>query len=234
MKLLLLSNSTNYGEKYMQWCDNIIAFFLKDNKENIVFVPYAAVGFTNDEYTTKVNNALAEYSIRVKGIHTFENKKKAIEEASAILVGGGNTFHLLKTLQELDLVSLLHELVAKDTPYVGWSAGSNIASPTICTTNDMPIVEPLSFKALNLVPYQINPHYTESTLNGHGGESRRQRLNEYIAANPASRVVCLPESSYIEVKGNGHLYTGTTSGVILSADKVGLVETNQELNSSKN
>jgi dipeptidase E len=213
VRLLLLSNSTNYSEKYMQWCDSTIAYFLGKATDNLIFIPYAAVGFSYGTYTAKVNQALAHHSIQVKGIHSFENKSEAIENASAILVGGGNTFHLLKMLQEYKLDTILHNAVKKGTPYIGWSAGSNIASPSICTTNDMPIVEPYSFKALNLVSYQINPHYTEASILNHGGETRKQRLAEYLAANPENRVVCLPESSYLIIEDNTHAYIGSSPGL---------------------
>ncbi len=196
----------------MQWCESTIAFFLGEATDNLIFIPYAGVGFSYDDYTAKVNEALAHRSIQVTGIHTFQNKEEAIRNASAILVGGGNTFHLLKMLQELKLDSLIQKTVLNGTPYVGWSAGSNITSPTICTTNDMPIVEPASFNALSLVPYQINAHYTELTLLNHGGESRKQRLFEYLAANPKQRVVCLPESSYLMVEDENHTYIGSTVG----------------------
>ncbi len=196
----------------MQWCESTIAFFLGEATDNLIFIPYAGVGFSYDDYTAKVNEALAHRSIQVTGIHTFQNKEEAIRNASAILVGGGNTFHLLKMLQELKLDSLIQKTVLNGTPYVGWSAGSNITSPTICTTNDMPIVEPASFNALSLVPYQINAHYTELTLLNHGGESRKQRLFEYLAANPKQRVVCLPESSYLVVEDENHTYIGSTVG----------------------
>jgi dipeptidase E len=220
VRLLLLSNSTNYGEEYMQWCKSTIAFFLGKATGKLIFIPYAAVGFSYDEYTAKVNKALAHHSLEVNGIHTFKNKSEALENASAILVGGGNTFHLLKKLQEHKLDEVIQHTIKKGTPYVGWSAGSNITSPTICTTNDMPIVEPLSFNALKLVPYQINPHYTEATIENHGGESRKQRLFEYLAANPKQRVVCLPESSYLLVEDENHLYQGHTSGLDMTAEKV--------------
>jgi dipeptidase E len=217
VRLLLLSNSANYGEKYMQWCESTIAFFLGESTDNLIFIPYAAVGFSYDTYTAKVNQALAHHSIRVKGIHSFENKAEAIENASAILVGGGNTFNLLKIIQEHKLDKVIQRVVKKNMPYIGWSAGSNIASPSICTTNDMPIVEPTSFKALNLVPYQINPHYTEATIINHGGESRKQRLAEYLAANPEDKVVCLPESSYLLIVDKTHTYIGDTAGLNMTA-----------------
>lgn len=216
--LLLLSNSTNYGESYMDWCKSVIADFVADAKQNIVFVPYAAVGFSYDTYTQKVNDALAEVNIKVQNLDNFTNKQEAIENCSAIFVGGGNTFHLLKQLQDLNVIEAIRSKVGENTPYVGWSAGSNLASPTICTTNDMPIVEPDSFEALSLVNFQINPHYTEKTITDHGGESRLQRLKEYVAANQKSKVICLPESGYVHVEGSESVYYGEEIAKSLSYD----------------
>ena len=200
----------------MQWCKSIIAFAVAKNVKEIVFIPYAAVGFSYAEYTTKVNNAMAEVGIKVTNIDDCENEIEALQNASAIFVGGGNTFHLLKTLQDKDLIEHIRTKVNEGAPYVGWSAGSNIASPTICTTNDMPIVEPQSFNALNLIADQINPHYTDKIVANHGGESRAQRLNEYLAANQDKRVVCLPESTYLEVSEGKIIYRGNRNGILLN------------------
>jgi len=216
MKLLLLSNSTNKGEAYMEWCKHTISDFVVGHQENIIFISYAAASFPLPEYTSKVNEALHEVNISVSGIEEFENTKEAISNASAIFVGGGNTFHLLKLLQDNDLVDAIKQKVKAGTPYVGWSAGSNVASPSICTTNDMPIVEPKSFDALNLIPFQINPHYTEEVLPNHGGETRKQRLNEYLYVNRESKVLCIPEATYLNVIGSMLYYFGTESGKVLS------------------
>jgi dipeptidase E len=216
-KILLLSNSSNHGEQYMQWCKNIIAYFINQDTSNVLFVPYAAVSFDYVEYTDKVNRALSEFGIIVKNLDSEHDKHKAIREASAILVGGGNTFHLLKNLQENELISAIREKVLSGTPYVGWSAGSNIACPNICTTNDMPIVQPVSFNALKLFPFQINPHYTEEILPHHGGESRKQRLLEFLSANPKAKVICLPESSYLLRDDRKWKYIGYSDGKILQS-----------------
>lgn len=217
--LLLLSNSTNYGEQYMQWCKSIIASFVSGRTNSIVFVPYAAVGFTYTEYTAKVNEALSEFGITVQNLDNFADKRQAIEMATAIFVGGGNTFHLLKSLQDLDLVKEIRNAVSKGTYYAGWSAGSNIGAPTICTTNDMPIVQPTSFAALGLVDFQINPHYTERVIANHGGESRKKRLQEYLAANNEERVVCLPEGTYLSVNMEEIKYHGSEDGKLLTYNK---------------
>lgn len=200
----------------MQWCKNIIASAVAENSKNIVFIPYAGVGFSCAEYTDKVNNALAEVGIHVTNIDDCENEIEALQNASAIFVGGGNTFHLLKTLQDKNLIEHIRTKVNEGVPYVGWSAGSNIASPTICTTNDMPIVEPQSFEALNLIADQINPHYTDKIVANHGGESRLQRLKEYLAANQDKRVLCLPENTYLAVRENKMTYEGIGNGILLN------------------
>ena len=215
MNLLLLSNSTNYGEPYMQWCSSTITSFVKDHS-SIIFIPYAGVGFTYDEYTQKVNYALSSFDVKVSNLDNFDDKAKALKDSSAIFVGGGNTFHLLKMLQQFDLLETIQKVVANGKPYVGWSAGSNIASPTIRTTNDMPIVEPKSFQSLCLVPFQINPHYTEKSIPNHGGESRLQRLREFLAANPHQKVIALPESSYLVCNGNQLIYNGRFDGKVIT------------------
>jgi dipeptidase E len=215
MKLLLLSNSTNFGESYMEWCKEKVASFVESASGNIVFIPYAAASFSTSEYTNSVNAAMGDFNIEVNNIESFENPIEAIQNASAIFVGGGNTFHLVKQLQDNKLIEAIQAKVKGGTPYVGWSAGSNIASPTICTTNDMPITQPQSFNSLNLIGIQINPHYTEATIPNHGGESRLQRLSEYIAVNPQSKVVCLPEASYLEQNGDQLKYFGRSNAKII-------------------
>lgn len=219
MNLLLLSNSTNYGEPYMQWCSSTITSFVKDHS-SIIFIPYAGVGFTYDEYTQKVNYALSSFDVKVSNLDNFDDKAKALKDSSAIFVGGGNTFHLLKMLQQFDLLETIQKVVANGKPYVGWSAGSNIASPTIRTTNDMPIVEPKSFQSLSLVPFQINPHYTEKSISNHGGESRLQRLREFLAANPHQKVIALPESSYLVCNGNQLIYNGRFDGKVITSSGI--------------
>lgn len=203
MRLLLLSNSTNAGEKYLEYPkENIAQFLAKDNIKKVLFIPFAAVTFSYDEYERKVQERFAEFGVEVRSVHKENDPVNAIETAEAIVIGGGNTFHLLKTLQELHLAELIRQRVLDGTPYIGWSAGSNIACPTICTTNDMPIVQPQSFKALNLVPFQINPHYLDTHPEHHAGETREQRLLEYIEANKHMYVAGLREGCMFLVENN--------------------------------
>lgn len=192
MRLLLISNSTNAGEAYLEYPKYEIQKFL-NGVSKVLFIPYAGVTLTWDDYQTKVKNRFAEIGIDCESIHNFENPVEAVRKAEAIVVGGGNTFNLLKTMQDNGLIAPIREKVANGTPYVGWSAGSNMACPTLCTTNDMPIVEPQSFKALNLIPFQINPHYLDAHPDGHAGETREQRILEYIQANKGMWVAGLRE-----------------------------------------
>ena len=203
MKLLLISNSTNAGEEYLKYPVENIGRHLQGVCE-IVFVPYAAVTFSYDEYERKVQKRFDEIGIRVRSIHRAADPRKAIREAEAICVGGGNTFALAKKMQEQWLMTAILRKIKEDTPYVGWSAGSNVCCPTICTTNDMPIVEPQSFKAIGAVRFQINPHYLDANPEGHAGETREQRILEYIEANPRRYVVGLREGCMLRLE-NGRL-----------------------------
>ena len=201
MDLLLISNSTNAGEAYLQYPIKNIASFLKGVKE-VVFIPYAAVTFSYAAYEAKVQARFDEIGIKVRSVHRAKDPRKMIREAEAICVGGGNTFALTKKMQEQGLMQAIRRKVAAGTPYVGWSAGSNVSCPTICTTNDMPIVEPASFKAIGAVKFQINPHYLDANPEGHAGETREQRILEYIEANPRRWVVGLREGCML------HLHDG--------------------------
>ena len=143
-----------------------------------------------------------EFGVKVDSVHRHANPVEAVRNAQAIVVGGGNTFHLAKTMQDQGLYEPIREAVLeREVPYIGWSAGSNMSCPTICTTNDMPIVEPLSFKALNLIPFQINPHYLDAHPDGHAGETREMRIEEYIAANKGMNVAGLREGCMLLVEG---------------------------------
>jgi len=201
-RLLLLSNSTNYGEAYLEYPKEAISQFLGKDMKKILFVPYAGVGFSYDVYTEKVARPFSELGHEIQGIHTFSNAKQAVQNAEAIAIGGGNTFELLNQLYKNDVVDAIQERVNSGIPYMGWSAGSNVAGPSIKTTNDMPIVEPQSFDALNLVPFQINPHYTEAMLPNHGGETRKDRINEFVQVNQDATVIGIPEGNIIEISGS--------------------------------
>ncbi|MBN2264040.1 MAG: dipeptidase PepE [Prolixibacteraceae bacterium] len=197
MRLLLISNSTMAGEAYLEYPKKAIGNFLGENVKRIVFIPYAAVTFSYDAYVDKVNERFNELGYTVSGIHTFENKPEAIRNADAIVVGGGNTWHLLRNMRTEGLLEPIREKVKNGTPYIGWSAGSNVACPTIMTTNDMPIIDPLGFDALGLIAFQINPHYLDANPDGHAGETREQRIEEFLAVNHQTKVLGLREGSML-------------------------------------
>ncbi len=200
MRLLLISNSTNAGEEYLKYPIGNIRDFLGDIKE-VLFVPYAAVTFSYDDYVRKVQARFDEIGVKVRGTHEFADPATQVAHAKCIVVGGGNTFALTKKMQEEGLVQAIRERVRAGVPYIGWSAGSNVTCPTICTTNDMPIVQPPSFNVIGAIPFQINPHYLDHNPAGHAGETREQRIEEYIKANPDMYVAGLREGCMFRVEG---------------------------------
>lgn len=212
MKLLLLSNSTTEGFNYLEHAINEIKQFT-EGINSIAFVPYAGVTINYNQYSDKVQNFFNKLNIRINSIHNG-NPISIIKNSDAIAVGGGNTFQLLKSLYDNNLINLIRDEVKKGKPYIGWSAGSNVACPTINTTNDMPIVEPQSFQALNLIDYQINPHYSDAHPSGHHGETREQRIQEYEILNQDTIVVGLREGSMILIEDNTHTLLGTKSARI--------------------
>jgi dipeptidase E len=202
MKLLLISNSTMPGQPYLDYPKMEIKKFLGEKPVECIFIPYAAVTFSYDLYEQKVNERFNEIGHSIKSIHHFADPIKAIEKAGAIVVGGGNTWQLVRMMHEKELFPAIQQKVLNGTPFIGWSAGSNVACPTLRTTNDMPIVDPLGFETLNLVPFQINPHYLDSNPEGHAGETREQRIEEFIEINPETYVVGLREGSMLKVENN--------------------------------
>lgn len=202
MRLLLFSNSTNSGESYLEYPVPYIRDFLGPKKLNCAFVPYAAVSFSYDDYLEKVRSRLAPEGYTVESIHNQSNQGDLIRNADCILVGGGNTWHLLKTLQDQNLVEVIRDEVISGTPYIGWSAGSNLACPTIKTTNDMPVIEPDSFDAFGFIPFQINPHYLDANPEGHAGETREARIEEFLEVNPKVYVVGLREGTLLRMEGS--------------------------------
>ena len=200
-RLLLLSNSTNAGEEHLEHAQGALQDFLGRVTE-VLFVPFAGVRISYDEYAAKVRERFeAGLGYRLHALHEVSDPVGAVKEAEALVVGGGNTFHLVRGLYEAGLVSVVRERVEAGTPYVGWSAGANVACPTLATTNDMPIAEPPHFDTFGLVPFQINPHYTDAHLADYAGESREERLLEYTALHPDVHVVGLREGSMLRQEG---------------------------------
>ena len=201
MELLLLSNSTLPGEPFFNWPRPYVTAFL-GGRPRVAFVPFAAPDAQQDAYVEKVREVFSDMGADLFSLHREADPISALERADTVAVGGGNSFLLLRALYRTQLVRAIAEKVRGGMPYLGWSAGSNVACPSIMTTNDMPIVESPSLRAMHLVPFQINPHYTEATLPGHGGESRDQRVAEFLALNPTMPVVGLREGSLLHVKDN--------------------------------
>ncbi len=202
MRLLLISNSTNAGEAYLDYPKYRIRDFLGKHPLNCLFIPYAGVTISFDDYEARVKERFTEIGQTIVSIHHAPDPKTAVEQAEAIVVGGGNTFQLIKMIHEKGLTGPVRERVLGGIPFVGWSAGSNVACPTIRTTNDMPILEPESFDAFNLVPFQINPHYTDLNPPGHAGETRQDRIMEYLAVNTEDTVLGLREGCILQVEDN--------------------------------
>ena len=197
MRLLLISNSTNPGEPYLDYPKKNIKDFLGNIPVTALFIPYAAVTFSYDKYEEKVAERFHQIGHKIVSIHHFNNPVAAVKQAEAIVVGGGNTWKLLKSIRENQLIDIVRQRVFSGTPYIGWSAGSNVACPTIKTTNDMPVVEPDSFEAFNLIPFQINPHYLDSNPSGHAGETREERILEFIEINQNIYVAGLREGTML-------------------------------------
>ncbi|MDH4354156.1 MAG: dipeptidase PepE, partial [Actinomycetota bacterium] len=186
--------------EYLEHARDHLREFLGPAPRRLAFVPYAAVTFSWNEYAERVRAALGPLGHIVESVHEDE-PTDVLRHADGIVVGGGNTFRLLEQLERADLLTRIRVRVQDGLPYVGWSAGANLACPTIRTTNDMPIIQPGSFTALGLVPFQINPHYTSATLPDHGGESRDDRIVEFLALNPKLTVAGLREGSLLRVEG---------------------------------
>ncbi len=202
MKLLLISNSTNAGEGYLEHALPHIKEFLGQKKVKVLFVPYAAVTFSFDDYEERVRQKFNEAGHDIISIHHFSDPVPAVLNAEALAVGGGNTWKLLKMIRDNGLIGPVREKVFSGMPYIGWSAGANVACPAIKTTNDMPVVFPGSFDAFNLVPFQINPHYLDVHPEGHAGETREQRIIEFTVMNPGIRVVGLREGTMLEIENS--------------------------------
>jgi dipeptidase E len=202
MKLLLISNSTMPGEAYLDYPKHEIKRFLGEKSLTALFIPYAAVTFSFGDYEQKVAERFAELGFQVKSIHHFSDPVKAVNDAEVIIVGGGNTWQLVRMLHDNQIMEVIREKVLNGTPYIGWSAGSNVACPTLRTTNDMPIIDPKGFDTTGLVPFQINPHYLDANPEGHGGETREQRIEEFMEINPDIYVVGLREGTMLLVENN--------------------------------
>ena len=211
MQLLLISNSTLYGSDYLDHAESEILDFLGDVKR-VLFVPFALQD--RDAYAATAKTRFAKMGYELSSIHTTRNPQQAIEDTEAMFIGGSNTFRLLKALYDYDLLEVIRGRVREGMPYIGSSAGSNVAAPTIKTTNDMPIVEPPSFDALGLVWFQINPHYLDADPSStHMGETREQRLLQYLEENDTP-VAALREGAMLRIENGETLLKGSSGARI--------------------
>ena len=210
-KILLISNSTLHGSGFLDHAEAEIRDFLGD-VTRVLFVPFAL--HDQDGYAARVTDRMALMGYNVASLHQEADKQKAVSEAEAMFIGGGNTFRLLKSLYENDLLELIRKRVDEGMLYIGSSAGSNVAAPTIRTTNDMPIVEPPSLNALHLVSFQINPHYLDPDPNSkHMGETREERIVQFLEDNETP-VVGLREGAILRIENGTTTLKGSTGARI--------------------
>lgn len=208
MRALLLSTSTVYGSGYLDYAEEDIREFL-GRSAKVLFVPYALAD--RDGYMATARNRFERMGYELESIHQKPNVARAVGEAKAIFIGGGNTFRLLKALYDNLVLELIAQRVREGMPYIGSSAGTNMACPTLMTTNDMPIVQPPSFAALGLVRFQINPHYVDVKPDfKHMGETREERLRQYLEENETP-VIGLREGSLLHVDDDGATLLGDKS-----------------------
>lgn len=208
-RLLLISSSVCHPTGYLDHCENAIGAIL-GGVERVLFVPWAL--HDHDAYATKARKRFAELGFGLDSIHQASDPVAAVGEAQALFVGGGNTFRLLKRLWESGVVPAIRDRVSAGVPYIGTSAGTNVATISIRTTNDMPIVEPPTFEALGLVSFNINPHYLDADpASTHQGETREDRLREFLEENDRP-VVALREGAWLEIEGDRIQLSGSRGG----------------------
>jgi dipeptidase E len=196
-RVLLLSNSIQHGHGYLDHAESEIQGFL-GNIKRVLFIPYAM--FNHKEYASKNRARFAAMGYEVASIHTSSDPCAEVENADAVFIGGGNTFLLLNTIYEKGLLDVLRSRVFSGMPYLGSSAGSVVAGPTLKTTNDMPIVQPSSFASLGIVNFQINAHYLDPDPGStHMGETREERLLQYLEENEIP-VLALREGAMVRVE----------------------------------
>ena len=216
--LILASTSTLHGQEYLEYLIPLLKTHFSNTQ--VLFIPYARPGgISHDEYTATAQKAFEKAGLELKGLHEFKTPAEAVKKAEAIFTGGGNTFLLVQQLYNYSLLQPLKAALNSGVPYLGTSAGTNIAGLTMKTTNDMPIVYPPSFNTLGLVPFNINPHYLDPDPNStHKGETRETRIKEFHQFNTPP-VVGLREGSWLEVKGENIRLKGEPLARIFEAGK---------------
>jgi dipeptidase E len=210
-RILLISNSTVYGQDYLDHVELEIKDFLGETSK-VLFIPFAL--YDRDTYAATARKRFASMGYELKSVHQTSNLEHAISEADAVFIGGGNTFRLLKCLYDFNLLDSIRSRVNEGTPFIGSSAGSIVAGPSLKTTKDMPVVEPPSFDALNIVPFQISPHFLDpDPTSTHMGETQEERINQFLEENEAP-VVGLREGAFLRVSETSVLLKGTAGARI--------------------
>jgi dipeptidase E len=217
-RLLLISNSKDAEGQYLRWPAAVLRDFLGSSVHEVAFVPFAGVTVTYESYTARVRGVFADLGYDLASVHETDEPAALVRRADAIAVGGGNTWRLLERLQATGLLAVIRERALAGVPFLGWSAGAVVACPTMQTTNDMAVVVPPSARALDLVPFQINPHYTDFHPPGFQGETRAERLAEFVELNPGVRVFGLPECTLLRVEGDSIEYIGDGEAPLFERD----------------
>lgn len=200
-RVLIQSSSRYHDSGYLDFAGEQYEKLFEGQKPDILFVPYAKVAGTYDDYEKQVQDAFKPFGHKIVSIHHFKDPQQAVREAKAIAVGGGNTWALVTRMYEAGIVDLIREHVNAGVPYCGWSAGGNVACPTLRTTNDMPIAEPPSFNTFGFIPFQTNPHFISGGTQGLNNETREDRLEEFLWYNKDEEVIGLPEGTALFVTG---------------------------------
>ena len=210
-RVLLISNSTLYGTGYLDHAENEISSLL-GNVKSVLFVPFAL--YDRDAYASTARERFQKMGYGLESIHTAPDAQHAVNNAEAVFIGGGNTFRLLKALYDIDVLQTIWRRVAEGMPYIGSSAGANVAGPTIKTTKDMPIVQPPSFAALDLVPFQISPHFLDPDPDStHMGETQEERILQFLEENDTP-VAGLREGAMVKAENGSHMLKGSSGARI--------------------
>lgn len=220
IRALLASTSTLHGQEYLEYLIPEIKNFFNEVSE-VLFIPYARPeGISHEEYAALAAKGFSKAGVKLRGIQEFNDPVEAVKQAEGIFTGGGNTFLLVSKLYRSKVMQALQEAILSGTPYMGTSAGTNIAGLTMQTTNDMPIIYPPSFKTLGIVPFNINPHYLDPDKNStHKGETRETRIKEFHTLN-TQPVVGLREGSWLEISGDKITLKGKPEARIFKPEQV--------------
>ena len=213
-RLLLLSNSKDEEGGYLVYPESEVKDFLGKDVKKVLFIPYAQVLMSHDSFASQVEKRFNDMGYELESLH------QSVDPLGAIVIGGGNTFVLLQHLYEIDILDLIRRRVEQGVPYIGWSAGANLASPSIMTTNDMPVIEFSSLNSFNFVPFQINPHYFDHESDSKSqGETREQRIKEFCLLNPNVFVVGLRELTLLRVEGDEIKFVGSRNVKIFKGEE---------------